>query len=267
MGNCRRGTIGRCRAADRRLGLTLSDVRDSTKSVPDELTPITLANQPPGTAIWLASLDDIAELGDPATILPASEWSHASSLRQPGDRARFIAGRVLLRHALTRAVDGDVQPSAWRFRLNENDKPLMDNGFLPIPFNLSHVGSCAAVVIGKDHPVGIDIESLAPEDRGDIALDALSERERARLDRVEEDRRATEFIRLWTVKEAVAKALGLGVSIDFREITVELDPLRADVPAELTGIGRAKLNVASAAVRCDGGHPFSLSVAVVVGSP
>lgn len=227
------------------------------------LAPITFANLSPGTEVWFASSAEVLDSIDPASVLSSAEWSHASSLRLVGDRERFIAGRALLRHALSVAAGDALSPSKWRFRLGPNEKPETDSGLPAIPFNLSHASACVAVAVGKRHPVGIDIESLAPEDRGETVLDVLSERERAILGHMDREGEGIEFIRLWTVKEASAKALGLGVSMDFRAIEVELDPLGVSVTNAQPGVGNVKLIVASETLQCDG-RPYCLSVAELI---
>ncbi len=230
------------------------------------LTPITLANLSPGTEVWFASSAEVLGSIDPASVLSSDERSHASSLRLPGDGERFVAGRTLLRHALSAATEGALSPSEWRFRLGSNGKPETDCGLPSIPFNLSHAGACVAVAVGKRNPIGIDIESIAPEDRGEAVLDVLTDKERALLDRMDRERKEVAFIRLWTIKEASAKALGLGVSVDFRTIEVELDPLRVSITNAPPGVSNVELIVAIETVRCDG-RPYCLSAAELIAPP
>ncbi len=138
----------------------------------------------------------------------------------------------------------------------------MERGLPAIPFNLSHAGACVAVAIGKHHAVGIDVESVAAEDRGELVDDVLTGREREGLIRLGRERRWEGFMRLWTVKEASAKALGLGVSLDFRAIEVDLDPLRVSVSSALPEMRGVKLDAASGTIACEG-RPYRLSIAVL----
>jgi 4'-phosphopantetheinyl transferase len=225
--------------------------------------PIAFANLSPGIEVWLASSTEILGSIDPAFVLSSAECSHALTLRLSGDRERFVAGRILLRHALSAAAGGASSPPEWRFRLSPNGKPEVDSGLPTIPFNLSHAGACVAVAVGRRHPVGIDIEGIAPEDRGETVVDALSDRERALLDQMDRERERVAFIRLWTVKEACAKALGLGVSMEFRSIEVELDPLSVSIANAQPGVDQADFVVASETVQCDG-RPYCLSVVEAV---
>jgi phosphopantetheinyl transferase len=66
------------------------------------------------------------------------------------------------------------------------------------------------------------------------------------------------FIKHWTLKEACAKALGLGAAIDFRAIEIGLDPPRV-LHCGVLGLGEM-LEVASMPIwRC--GACYCLSVA------
>jgi 4'-phosphopantetheinyl transferase len=61
--------------------------------------------------------------------------------------------------------------------------------------------------------VGVDIEWIDPSfDLSALGLPGLTSRERAALDAVPAPARLAAFFRLWTRKEAVAKALSLGVA-------------------------------------------------------
>lgn len=242
------------------VGPPALEERDAGRGSRAGLVPIAMADQPPGTEVWAASLTEIFGSIDPASCLSPEEEARALSFRQFGDRERFTGGRALLRHALSVAVDGAIAPSAWQFREGPNGKPVMDHGLPAIPFNLSHSGACVAVAIGEHRPVGIDVESTSPRDRGDVVVDVLSDREHALLNRMEHEQQQLTFVRLWTVKEAVAKAFGLGALLDFRAIAVELDPLSVSMTHAFPGLSEARLDVASATVEC-GAKSHYLSVA------
>jgi phosphopantetheinyl transferase len=225
---------------------------------------IALPSQAVTAEVWFASTAEVAQLIDSARSLAAVELAYARSLRQPADRMRFVAGRALLRHALTEAVRGTTPPAAWRYREGPHGKPLMDEGLPQIEFNLSHTADCVAVAVSKAGPVGIDIESTGREDCGDVILDVLTAREQEVLARMEPDRRSVEFIRLWTAKEACAKALGLGVAADFCELDIDLDSPSVSASSRLVGASD-RLHIAVATVQRSGA-PFCLCVAEMVGT-
>lgn len=88
----------------------------------------------------------------------------------------------------------------WKY--NEHGKPYWEDG--PY-FSISHCKQGIAVAI-DDEPVGIDIETIRHADAELIAR-TMSELESERV-RELGDR---EFTRLWTQKEAIVKAQGVGI--------------------------------------------------------
>ncbi len=96
--------------------------------------------------------------------------------------------------------------------------------FLPeVPgfhFNLSHSGDwilCATA----DSPVGVDVERIQP-----LAADAMAELftldERRVYEALPDLERQAFFYALWTIKESYVKAIGDGLQLDFRDLTVRL---------------------------------------------
>lgn len=81
-------------------------------------------------------------------------------------------------------------------------------------FSLSHSEEYAACALARE-PVGVDIQKIRPVDTG-VARRCFSEEEqqRLRLARAPEE----ELIRIWTLKEAVVKASGLGLRQDLRRV-------------------------------------------------
>lgn len=173
--------------------------------------------------IWTASTAE-AFSQPSAASLSKEEKAQACLLKQADDGKRFLAARTLLRHALSEVMDGEIPPEEWRYLEGANGKPMMASDLPPLEFNLSHSGDCVAVGIGSSKPIGIDVESAAPDGRNEIVRDALSESERKHLDRLSGAEQWATFLKFWTLKEACAKALGLGASLDFSYLEVTLDP-------------------------------------------
>ena len=85
------------------------------------------------------------------------------------------------------------------FQYNEHGKPYIEGG--PY-FSISHCKEGIAVAI-DDQPIGIDIEAIRHANE-DLIERTMNEEERVGMD----DRK---FTRLWTQKEAVVKAEGVGI--------------------------------------------------------
>jgi 4'-phosphopantetheinyl transferase len=88
------------------------------------------------------------------------------------------------------------------FRYNEHGKPYWENG--PY-FSISHCKQGIAVAI-DDQPIGIDIEGIRHAD-ADLIARTMNEEELLRI----KELGIREFTRLWTCKEAVVKAQGVGI--------------------------------------------------------
>ncbi len=182
--------------------------------------------------LWAASTRQALGLAS-AEHLCAQELAQADRFGQPDDRDRFKAARALLRHALNETSDAEISPGSWRYAEGPNGKLVMAPGLPRLEFNLSHAGNCVAVGVSQTRPVGVDVEMATRDERLEIVTDVLSDRETEYLFQMPEDRRWDTFLQLWTLKEACAKALGLGVMQDFSELEVELDPVRIFAPDDL----------------------------------
>lgn len=87
-----------------------------------------------------------------------------------------------------------------------------------LDFTLSHCPAVTAIGICRDGRIGVDVESTLPEHWDQLAPDVLTDLELASLAGHLPADRPQAFLRLWTAKEAIAKALGLGLQAEFRGI-------------------------------------------------
>jgi 4'-phosphopantetheinyl transferase len=185
--------------------------------------------------IWTAStalaLEQVGEEN-----LGEKENAQAQLLKKEGDRVRFLAARSVLRHALTEAVSGEIPIEAWDYVEGTNGKPLMAPHLPPLEFNISHAADCVAVAVSTSGPVGVDVESTLPDERLEIVGDILGVGEREHLSHLPENRQRETFLKFWTLKEACAKALGLGAMLDFRELEVLFNPLSVVAKKGLLGL-------------------------------
>jgi 4'-phosphopantetheinyl transferase len=149
---------------------------------------------------------------DPARAL-ASPQERARAARLPAPaRLRFLAGRDLLRRALSARLPRD--PLDWRFRLGPHGAPSLDEDDPPLVFSLSHGETHAAVAIAGAGAVGVDVESVAEApDLLALARPHFTSREAAQVGGLAGPARRRTFFAIWTLKEAYAKARGLGPAL------------------------------------------------------
>ena len=99
------------------------------------------------------------------------------------------------------------------FEYGEHGKPSIV-GHPDIYFNMSHCKE-AAICVLSDKPVGVDIESIRRYSES-LARYTMNDEELALIEKAE--RRDVEFIRLWTLKEAVLKHSGEGIRNDMKHV-------------------------------------------------
>jgi len=173
----------------------------------------------PGAVILTsATLDGAVPEHFLAALTPA-EHTRAERFREGRDRVQFMAARWLLRSMLKTHLGLE----GVDIRAPEREKPLLVGNHLPagLDFNLSHTGGLVACVIGLGVRVGVDVERIDRRvNAGAVAAAHFAPGEQAIC------RDDQGFLRLWTLKEAVAKAVGLGLALDWRDFTCGLDPPR-----------------------------------------
>ncbi len=161
-------------------------------------------------ALRLDEQRDAALGGAWAEVLDGDERARADRFRRADDRTRYLAA-----HALARVVLGTetgLPPASLRFGRTTHGKPVIE-GICGPHFNLTHTeGLVACAVHGT--PIGCDAEPAGRVVEPAI-LDLLADGERDRLLGLPSDQaRNRAFIRLWVVKEAFVKCLGLGLLLD-----------------------------------------------------
>jgi 4'-phosphopantetheinyl transferase len=113
-----------------------------------------------------------------------------------------LCGRVLLGYILKNYYGKEY----FCYRYGENGKPYLENE--DIFFNISHSGSVALCTVGRSEN-GCDIQQHRPYNEK-VAKRFFTEQEFLLISR-SEDKEKT-FTRLWTMKEAVLKKKGTGIS-------------------------------------------------------
>jgi 4'-phosphopantetheinyl transferase len=205
-------------------------------------------------AVWVARVPSHSALSAAdLALLDEEDLERCRRLRRTHERARFIAGRALLRRVLA-AMSGDPA-HGFRFVYGSSDKPRLEDGASGLEFSLAHAGGAVAVALARGFPVGVDIEPVVALEPGDIAV-ALSADERADLEGLAPAQRGSAALRLWTLKEAWSKLAGRGVDLDFAGIEIAQLEERPDLFLESfeLSVGDGLFRVGLAA-RLDAGRP------------
>lgn len=147
------------------------------------------------------------------SILAEDSHEAAIMLSASEDRAPERPRSRLARALLSRLL-GDI----WaiprgdvRILAEPSGRPVLDPALVSAPFiSLSHTRGWVACAASEFGPLGIDIERQRPSrDHAGIAAAAFGPREHVRALRSG----AAAFYRVWTLREAIAKAMGQGLSL------------------------------------------------------
>jgi 4'-phosphopantetheinyl transferase len=163
------------------------------------------------------------------TVLDADERRRADQFVFEADRRSYVAAHALVRHALSKQAR--VHPAAWRFAFGAHGKPFLERGpnSLDLRFSLSHTRGMVAVALAQGIEVGVDVEVRERSARLDldIAEKLFAPDEKALLRALGgTQERRERFLELWTLKEAVIKATGRGLSQSLDSFSIGFDPLR-----------------------------------------
>lgn len=156
--------------------------------------------------VWALDLDLESAVSDADwSALSANEQQKALRYRLHADRVRAVATRAALRRLLARQLS--CPPTAVAITQTPLGKPVLV-GSHDIGFNVSHSGCHALIALCRAGAVGIDIEHRT--DTVDVA--SLASLVLTRMERDETGEPNLGFFDRWVVKEAVLKALGLGIT-------------------------------------------------------
>lgn len=181
---------------------------------------------PHDVCVW--HVDTAALFKNPARLaageaaLEPVERSRYGKYRHDADRLMFLAGRMMARALVGRALG--LAPGEWRWREGPHGRPEIAAPDTTLRFNLAHSAGLVACALSNGRDVGVDVEYLrrrpidpqvvprycAPDEVRDI---------QAHGQHGWHDR----FLLYWTLKEAYLKARGLGISVPLADISFAVD--------------------------------------------
>lgn len=170
--------------------------------------------------LWQLRPGDVRGTGIPdlyLSFLSESERSRLSRFHFTRHRDAFLVAHGLKRSALS-TLFPDVPPGLWQFAPGLLGKPEVagPGEYRAVRFSITHTDGLVAFLVAPGIDCGVDAEPVhRPRDVTPLARRNLSPLERERFDALPPWARAEHFCRLWTLKEAYAKARGLGLRLPF----------------------------------------------------
>lgn len=193
--------------------------------------------------VWSARVGSVPLSDISDELLDDGERTRAAAFHFERDRRRFVERRAFRRRVLAGYLG--VPPSTLRYRQAPGARPELD-AQCDLSFSTSHADGLAVIAVSTDRAVGIDIEHIRPIPGAlDMARHLFTPREHAHLAALRSEELSAEFLRLWTRKEAYAKALGVGLSLPLDSFDVVDDIVLQAVggPADGARLGLATLDL------------------------
>jgi len=161
-----------------------------------------------------------------------SDWVDEEERRQaerfvnPRDGRRFLARRAARRAVLAAELERPIQE--LRFVAGVHGKPALAGPAEVLQFNATHSAGRALIATSLAGPLGLDLERHLPlgEDLRRVSS-VFNPTEQTSLAALPAEQQASAFFALWTRKEALLKAVGLGLSRALDSFAVPVDPAAA----------------------------------------
>ena len=197
--------------------------------------PLTIPALPPSIGdahVWLARDTALADRVE--VLLDPGEQARASRYARKADRARFLVGCALLRLAASRYLGVPLGAIALDRGCPHCGQPhgkpryVAPAAACALEASVSHSGRFVVAAFARS-PIGIDVEELGSSTGlpGLVRL-ALSRKEQKDYAAVAADP-LRRFLVYWTRKEALTKALGLGLRLPFNQVTVTAPEARPEL--------------------------------------
>lgn len=181
---------------------------------------------------------DASERARLRELLDEAEVARSERFKFERDRHTYVVAHALVRTVL--ASQTGLDPREHAFEAGEHGKPeLTTPGAAPgLRFNLSHADGLVAVATGLEDDLGVDVELRSRRVEIDqVARGVFSPAEIRGLSALSGDAKRARFFQLWTLKEAYIKAVGQGLSMPLRGMTVDVEAEPPTLDLGETGLG------------------------------
>jgi len=161
-------------------------------------------------------------------FVSSDEKLRADRYRVPDARRRFLVCRRALREILGR--DLHVDPTLLTFGSNPWGKPFLERPQeATLRFNVSHSGDWGIVALCSGAAIGVDIEvHQSLTDSSTMFNTLFSEDENQQLAPQNQELKICYFYRHWVAKEAVGKAIGVGIGLGPHNIRIQVNSRTPD---------------------------------------
>lgn len=177
--------------------------------------------------VWCARLSAIVDpvlLEQYGEMLSPQEREREQRFSLQPARHRFRVARALVRTTLSRYAP--VSPERWTFTTSAQGRPEIAECLQPaerLSFNVAHAGDVVVCAVASGRDVGVDIERVVDRSIEPGIADLIcAETEKQSLAVLQGMPWQQQFLALWTLKEAYAKACGTGLALPLHECAFEV---------------------------------------------
>lgn len=165
--------------------------------------------------IYIAECLPLCGVPNEIKLFGNDEIARLSSITNDKYKAQSIAGLSALYRAV---LEGGYINSPLKISRKYSKPCFADNH--KFDFNISHSGELAVAVLVSNFGVGIDIQKISEKRINEVKIAErfFSENEKRLLEKSEKPQE--EFYKIWTAKEAMAKCIGDGLSVNLARDTV-----------------------------------------------
>ena len=166
--------------------------------------------------LYIVDLRTVEDSAETRKMLSGARKAKLDRLKQEKSRRACIGAELALIQAVRENIKDVKIPIEWT--VNENGKPYLPN-HPDFHYNISHSGDYAVCAVGESE-TGVDIQEYRKPDMR-LAKRRYTE---AEYEYTKENPQPN-FFRIWSRKESVLKAAGIGITIALNSFSVLSDEL------------------------------------------
>lgn len=174
---------------------------------------------------WIIDIRDFNNyMHDIKECLSDVEILKSEEIKMENTRILFCLRKGIIRIILSSFLN--VNPNEIKYNYSVYGKPFISHDdYKDFNFNISHSKEYLFVGISNKGEIGVDVEKINVRLSYPLLAESVfSPDELLLYDSYNESDKLWSFYKAWVQKEAISKALGIGISIGFNKFSVNIDP-------------------------------------------
>lgn len=176
---------------------------------------------------WLININDLYNYYDEIKkYLILSDIEKSKKIVNNDAKKLFCLRKGITRIIVSRFLN--IYPNELIYEYDCNGKPYIKNkGLEHFGFNISHSKELLFIGVVERKDIGVDVEKInLNKNHLLLSKSVFSEKEMDLYESYDEANQLRCFYKVWVQKEAVSKAVGLGISMGFDTFDVSTNPYK-----------------------------------------